>query len=112
MEPSRIRLWLVPLAGVGALTPVQVSDVVFASAVVDPQAFVMLIVDVTHPNGRVCLFHRLQRYVPQLVASTKFDNVGCAFFGDLMNNQAPPSIEWPANTFHQVGVSVRGEPQC
>jgi hypothetical protein len=84
-----------------------VSDAVFASAVVDPQAFVMLLVDATHPNGRICLFHRLQRYAPQPGAPTDFDNVGYAFFGDLTNNQAPPSIEWPANAFHQVGVSIR-----
>jgi hypothetical protein len=99
--------FVVPPAGVGALTPVQVSDAVFASAVVDPQAFVMLIVDATHPNGRICLFHRLQRYAPQLGAPTEFDNVGYAFFGDLTSNQAPPSIEWPANAFHQVAASVR-----
>jgi hypothetical protein len=102
-----MNTFVVPPAGVGALTPVQVSDAVFASAVVDPQAFVMLIVDATHPNGRICLFHRLQRYAPQLGAPTEFDNVGYAFFGDLTNNQAPPSIEWPANAFHQVAASVR-----
>jgi hypothetical protein len=102
-----MNTFAVPPAGVGALTPVQVSDAVFASAVVDPQAFVMLIVDATHPNGRVCLYHRLQRYAPQLGAPTEFDNVGYAFFGDLTNNQAPPSIEWPVTAFHQVAASVR-----
>jgi hypothetical protein len=104
-----MNMFMVPLAGVGALTPAQVSDAVFASAVVDPpQAFVMLIVDATHPDGRICLFHHLQRYAPQLLgAPTEFDNVGYVFFGDLTNNQAPPSIEWPANALHQVGVSVR-----
>jgi hypothetical protein len=102
-----MNTFMVPLAGVGALTPGQVSDAVFASAVVDPQAFVMLVVDATHPDGRICLFHRLQRYAPQLGAPTEFDNVGYAFVGDLTNNQAPPSIEWPANAFHQVGVSIR-----
>jgi hypothetical protein len=66
----------------------------FASAVIDPQAFVMLIVDAANPNGRICLFHRLQRYAPQLGAPTDYDNVGYAFFGDfLTNSQAPPSIE-------------------
>jgi hypothetical protein len=102
-----MNTFAVPLAGVGALTPVQVSDAVFASAVVDPQAFVMLVVDATNPNGRVCLYHRLQRYAPQLGAPTDYDNVGYAFFGDLTNSQAPPSIEWPVTAFHQVGVSVR-----
>jgi hypothetical protein len=68
-----MNTFTVPLAGVGALTPVQVSDAVFASAVVDPQAFVMLVVDAKHPNGRICLFHRLQRYAPQLGAPTDFD---------------------------------------
>jgi hypothetical protein len=98
---------MVPLAGVGALTPGQVSDAVFASAVVDPQAFVMLVVDANHPDGHICLFHWLQCYAPQLGAPTEFDNVGYGFFGDLTNNQALPSIEWPANAFHQVRVSVR-----
>jgi hypothetical protein len=102
-----MNTFVVPLVGVGALTPVQVSDAVFASAVVDPQAFVMLVVDATHPNGRICLYHRLQRYAPQLGAPTEFDNVGYAFFGDLTNSQAPPSIEWPLTAFHQVAASVR-----
>jgi hypothetical protein len=102
-----MNTFAVPLAGVGALTPVQVSDAVFASVVVDPQAFVMLIANATNPDGRVCLFHRLQRYAPQLGAPTNYDNVGYAFFGDLTNNQASPSIEWPVTAFHQVGVLVR-----
>jgi hypothetical protein len=93
--------------GAAALTPNQVSEAVFASAVVDPQAFVMLIVSANHPNGRLCLFHRLQRYAPQLGAPTEFDNLGYAFFGDLTNGQAPPSVEWPVTAFHQVGVSIR-----
>jgi hypothetical protein len=67
----------------------------------------MLVVNATHPNGRVCLYHRLQRYAPQLGAPTDFDNVGYAFFGDVTNGQAPPSVEWPATAFHQVGVSIR-----
>jgi hypothetical protein len=56
---SIMNTFVVPLAGEGALTPVQVSDAVFASAVVDPQAFVILIVDAANPNGRICLFHHL-----------------------------------------------------
>jgi hypothetical protein len=67
----------------------------------------MLVVDAAHPNGRICLYHRLQRYAPQLGAPTEFDNVGYAFFGDITNNQAPPSIEWPVTAFHQVAASVR-----
>jgi hypothetical protein len=101
-----MNTFVVPVAG-ATLTPVQVSDAVFASAVVDPQAFIMLIVDETHPNGRVCLFHRLQQYAPQLGSPTAFDRNGYAFFGDVTNGQSPPSIEWPANAFYQVGVSVR-----
>jgi hypothetical protein len=53
----------------------------------DSQAFVMLVVDATHPNGRICLYHRLQCYAPQqLGAPTDFDNIGYDFFGDLTNN--------------------------
>jgi hypothetical protein len=95
-------IFSVPLAGAVA-TPVQVSDAVFAAAVVDPQAFVALVVDANHPNGRVCLFHRLQRYAPQLGNPTDYDNNGYAFFGDVTNGQAPPSVEWPGNAFHQAG---------
>jgi hypothetical protein len=78
---------VLPLAGVKGLTPLQVSDAVVASAVMDSQAFVMLVVDATHPNGRICLYHRLQCYAPQqLGAPTDFDNIGYDFFGDLTNN--------------------------
>jgi hypothetical protein len=101
-----MNTFAVPLAG-SALTPGQVTDAVFALAVVDPQAFVMLIVDEIHPNGRVCLFHRLQQYAPQLGNPTAFNRNGYAFFGDVTNGQSPPSVEWPANAFYQVGVLVR-----
>jgi hypothetical protein len=78
---------------VGAIPPQQVSDAVYASAVVDPQAFVLLVTDNDHPNGRVTLFHRLQRYEPQLGRPTPFDGTGYAFHGDVVQGQAPPSIE-------------------
>jgi hypothetical protein len=47
-----MNTFAVPLAG-GAAAPTanQVTEAVFSSAVVDPQAFVMLIVSATHPNG-------------------------------------------------------------
>jgi hypothetical protein len=53
------------------------------------------------------MFHWLQRYAPQLGNPTEFNNLGYAFFGDLTNGQAPPSIEWPVTAFHQVGVLIR-----
>jgi hypothetical protein len=95
-------IFSVPVAGAVA-TPVQVADAVFAAAVADPQAFVALVVDVNHPNGHVSLFHQLQRYAPKLGTPTEYDNNGYVFFGDLTNGQAPPSVEWPANAFHQAG---------
>jgi hypothetical protein len=39
-----------------ALTPQQVTDAVYALAVVDPQAFVLLVPDADHPDGRVTLY--------------------------------------------------------
>jgi hypothetical protein len=102
-----MNTFAVPLGGVAAPAPNLVTEAVFASAVVDPQAFVMLVVNPANPNGRVCMYHRLQRYAPQLGVTTDFDNLGFAFFGDLTNGQAPPSIEWPVTSFHQVGVAVR-----
>jgi hypothetical protein len=45
-------------------------------------------------------------YAPQVGAPTEFNNVGYAFFGDLKNNLAPRSIEWPVTVFHQVAASV------
>lgn len=86
--------------------PQQVSDAVYASAVVDPQAFVLLVTDDDHPNGQVTLFHRLQRYEPQLGQPTLFNGSGYAFYGDVVQGQAPPSVEWPANAFHQVNAAV------
>jgi hypothetical protein len=53
----------VPVAG--APPPQQVSDAVYALAVVDPQAFVLLVTNGNHPDGRVTLYHHLQRYDAQ-----------------------------------------------
>jgi hypothetical protein len=93
--------FVVPVAG--APPPhQQVSDTVYASAIMDPQAFVLLVVDNDHPNGRVMLFHRLQRHEPRLGRPTPFDGSGYTFYGDVVHGQAPPSNEWPANAFHQV----------
>ena len=77
----------------GTLPPQQVSDAVYASAVVDPQAFVLLVTDDDHPNGRVTLLHRLQRYEPRLGCPTPFNGSGYAFYRDVVQGQAPPSIE-------------------
>lgn len=52
--------FVVPVAG--APPPQQVSDAIYTSAVIDPQAFVLLVTDNGHPNGRVTLFHQLQHY--------------------------------------------------
>jgi hypothetical protein len=102
-----MNIFSVPVAGAVA-TSGQVSEAVFAAAVMDPQAFVTLVVDPNYPHRRICLFHRLQRYAPQLGNPTEYDNNGYAFFGDLTNDQAPPSVEWPVNAFHQAGgVSIR-----
>jgi hypothetical protein len=97
--------FVVPVAG--APPPQQVSDAVYASAIVDPQAFVLLVTDDNHPDGRVTLFHRLQRYEPRLGRPTPFDGTGYAFYGDVVHGQVPPSIEWPTNAFHQVNAAVR-----
>jgi hypothetical protein len=68
----------VPVAA--ALTPQQVTDAVYASAGVDPQAFILLVSDADHPNSRVTLYHRLQRYKPRLRCPTPFDGSGYAFY--------------------------------
>jgi hypothetical protein len=89
-----MNTFMVSLGAAAAPAPNLVNEAVFASAVVDPQAFAMLVlVSAAHPNGRVCLYHRLQHYAPQLGAPTDFDNIGYAFFSDLTNRQAPP-IRW------------------
>ena len=91
----------------GALTPQEVSDTVLASASVDPQAFVGLVADADHPDGRITLFHRLQHFDAQLGQVTPFDGHSYAFFGDLVGGQAPPTVEWPADAFHQATAAVR-----
>ena len=55
----------------------------------------------------VTMYHRLQRFEPRLGCPTPFDGSGYAFHGDVVHGQAPPSIEWPANAFHQVNAAVR-----
>lgn len=100
-----MNTFVVPAANAPA--PQVVSEAVYAAAVEDPQAFILLISDATHPHGRVTLFHRLQRYAPQLGNPTDFDGNGYAFYGDLVSGQAPPSVEWPANAFHQAGAPIR-----
>jgi hypothetical protein len=67
----------------------------------------LAITDANRPEGRICLYHRLQCFASQLGAPTDFDNVGYAFFGDVTNGQAPPSVEWPVTAFHQVVMSIR-----
>jgi hypothetical protein len=47
--------FMVPIAGAD-LTPNQAFEAVFSSAVMDPQAFVMLITDANHPEGYLCLY--------------------------------------------------------
>jgi hypothetical protein len=97
----------VPVAG-DAPAPALVTEAVYASAVADPQAFVTLVVDDATPEGRVCMFHRLQRFAPQLGVVTGLDNRGYAFVGDVVEGQAPATVEWPANAFHQAGdVTIR-----
>jgi hypothetical protein len=86
-----------------APTPAQVMEAVYASAVTDPQACITLVVGEQFPDSRISLFHHLQRFAPQLGAPTGFDNKGYAFFGDITNGQAPATVEWPANAFHQAG---------
>ena len=44
--------------------PQVVANAVYASAVTDPQAFILLVSDPGNPDGRVSLFHRLQRFEP------------------------------------------------
>lgn len=53
------------------------SDAVFASGMVDPQAFIMLINNKSNPDGTIHLFHCLQLYVPQLGIPTPLNNKGC-----------------------------------
>jgi hypothetical protein len=97
----------VPVAG-EAPAPALVTESVYASAVADPQAFITLVVDNVTPEGRVCMFHRLQRFAPQLGVVTGLDNKGHAFFGDVIEGQMPATVKWPANAFHQAGgVTIR-----
>ena len=100
-----MRAFRVPAAA--ALSPLEVSDAVFASAVVDPQAFVALVTDADHPDGVVTLCHRLQRFEAQLGVPTPFDGNGYAFYGDIVDGQAPPVVQWPANAFHQASAPAR-----
>ena len=88
-------------------TPQEVADTVLASAVVDPQAFVGLIIDANHPDGRVTLFHRLQHYEPQLGQPTPFDNNAYTFYGDLVGGGRHPQSSNGLETH-----SIRPRPQC
>jgi hypothetical protein len=102
-----MSIFAVPVAG-DAPAPALVTESVYASAVTDPQAFITLVVDNVSPEGRVCMFHRLQRFAPQLGVMTGLDNKGHAFFGDVVEGQMPATVEWPANAFHQAGgVTIR-----
>jgi hypothetical protein len=97
--------FVVPVTG--APMPQQVSDAIYASAVMDPQGFVLLVMDNDHPNGHVTLFHCLQHHEPRLGYPTPFNGLGYAFYREVVHGQAPLSIEWPANAFHQVSAAVR-----
>jgi len=90
--------FVVPVANPPA--PQAVAGAIYASATVDPQAFLLLVTDADHPNGRVTLFHRLQRHEAQLGHPSPFDNRVYAFMGDIVQGQAPPSVEWEPTTFH------------
>ena len=97
-----MQVFAIPAPGApgAALAPQVLADNVYASAVNDPQAFVMLCTTPQAPNGRVMLYHRLQRFQPQLgQPATPYDNQGFAFHGDLVGGQAPPTVEWLANAF-------------
>lgn len=63
--------FIVPVAS--EPTPQQVSDAIYASAVVDPQAFVLLVTDSNHLDGHVTVFHCLQHHEPRLGHPTPFD---------------------------------------
>ena len=102
----------IPLAGAdgAAVAPLVLTNDVYASAVEDPQAFIMHcshdMTNVAAP-GLVTLFHRLQRYQPQLGSSAPtFDNNGYAFHGDLVHGQIQ-SVRWPEQAFHQVNAIIR-----
>ena len=83
-----------------------IANAVLSSAVVDPQAFIALISDDAHPLGRVMLFHWLQHFDPQLGNPTPLNNNACAFCGNVLDGQAPPSVQWPDDAFHQAGVAA------
>lgn len=101
----------IPLAGDGAaVTPLALANDVYASAVHDPQSFLLLcshnMTDLAAP-GAVTLFHRLQRYQPQLGnPAPMYDNNGYAFHGDLVHGQIQ-SVRWPDQAFYQVNALIR-----
>jgi hypothetical protein len=83
----------VPVAG-DAPAPALVTESVYASAVADPQAFVTLVVDNVTPEGRVCMFHRLQRFAPQLGVMTGLDKVMLSL-GMSWKGNFPPRSNGP-----------------
>ena len=101
------RQWLHSMCQLPEPHPRSRSQMLYTPRQLWTHRFVLLITDGDHPDGRVTLYHRLQRYEPRLGRPTPFDGSGYAFYGDVVQGQAPPSIEWPANAFHQVNAAVR-----
>jgi hypothetical protein len=55
--------------------------------------------------GLVVVYHRLSRHDQRFgQAPTPFDNRGLAFFGDVVNGQAPTTVHVPDTAFNSVGV--------
>jgi hypothetical protein len=74
-------------------------------------ALLHILMHVQDPNGDpndpglVVTYHRLSRHDQRFgQALTPFDNKGLAFFGDVVNGQAPTTVHVPDTAFNSVGV--------
>ena len=70
-----------------------------------PIAHLLLTIQANDPvdaPGVIQGYHRLSRYQPSLVSATPFDNVAYAFLGDVQAGQAPHTVVWGENKFHQA----------
>jgi hypothetical protein len=74
-------------------------------------ALLHILMHVRDPNGDpnnpglVVAYHRLSRHDQHFgQAPTPFNNKGLAFFGDVVNGQAPTTVHVPDTAFNSVGV--------
>ena len=58
--------------------------------------------------GYVNVYHRVSRFAPRIgMLPTPWDDVAFAFQGDVVQQQAPPSVVWDQSYFHTVVQLIR-----